>query len=121
MTPASIALVHDSFRKVAPVAGMATDMFYQRLFETAPELRALFPADMREQKRKLVQMLVIAVNGLGDFDMILPALEDLGRRQRSCGMRPAHYDAVGAALLHALRQGLGGDFTPEVEAAWAAA
>jgi hemoglobin-like flavoprotein len=30
----------------------------------------------------------------------------------------AHYDTVGAALIWTLEQGLGDDFTPEVQAAW---
>jgi hemoglobin-like flavoprotein len=50
MTPERIALVQGSFRKVVPIAGLAADIFYDRLFETAPEVRPLFPADMTEQK-----------------------------------------------------------------------
>jgi hemoglobin-like flavoprotein len=118
MTPETIALVQGSFRQVVPIAGTAADLFYDRLFETAPELRPLFPSDLAEQKRKLVQMLAIAVSGLADLDMIEPALRDLGRRHRGYGVTPAHYDAVGAALLWTLAQGLGEAFTPEVEAAW---
>lgn len=119
MTPQTIALVQDSFRKVAPIAGTAADLFYDRLFETAPELRRLFPTDMADQKRKLVYMLSIAVNGLAALDMILPAVQDLGRRHGDYGVTPAHYDAVGSALLWTLAEGLGRDFTPEMEAAWA--
>ncbi|TNC63543.1 globin family protein [Rubellimicrobium roseum] len=119
MTPDKIALVQDSFRKVVPIAGLAADIFYDRLFETTPEVRSLFPADMAEQKGKLVQMLAIAVNGLTKLDEIVPAVEGLGRRHGGYGVTPAHYDAVGAALLHMLGQGLGEAFTPKVEAAWA--
>ena len=121
MTPHSIALVQASFRKVVPIAGVAADLFYDRLFETAPELRALFPTNLSEQKRKLIQMLAVAVNGLGDLDMLEPAVSDLGRRHAGYGVLPSHYTIVGAALLWTLAQGLGADFTPEVEAAWAEA
>ena len=119
MTPHSIALVQDSFRRVVPVAGLAADIFYERLFETAPEVRGLFPADMAEQKKKLIQMLAIAVNGLTRLDEIVPAVRDLGRRHSGYGVTPGHYDAVGAALFHTLGRGLGDAFTPEVERAWA--
>jgi len=37
------------------------------------------------------------------------------------GVRPGHYNTVGAALIWALREGLAEDFTPDVEAAWLAA
>ena len=119
MTPDKIALVQDSFRKVVPIAGTAADLFYARLFETAPELRALFPADMGDQKKKLIQMLAVAVKGLSRLDTILPAVQDLGRRHGRYGVDAWHYDVVGAALLWTLGLGLGEAFTPEVETAWA--
>ena len=51
MTPEQITLVQTSFQKVVPIAGTAADLFYDRLFETAPETRALFPRDMAELRR----------------------------------------------------------------------
>lgn len=119
MTPQQVSLVQDSFRKVVPIAGTAADLFYGRLFETAPEVRPLFPADLSEQKRKLIQMLAVAVNGLSRPEEIVPAVRDLGRRHAGYGVTEGHYAAVGAALLWTLRQGLGEAFTPEVERAWA--
>jgi hemoglobin-like flavoprotein len=119
MTPHQIALVQGSFRKVVPIAGTAADLFYDRLFHIAPEVRPMFPADLSEQKRKLIQMLAVAVGGLSKLEEIVPAVEDLGRRHVGYGVVPAHYGSVGAALLWTLKQGLGADFTPEVEAAWA--
>jgi hemoglobin-like flavoprotein len=119
MTPHKIALVQDSFRHVVPIAATAADLFYARLFETAPELRTLFPADLVEQKRKLIQMLAVAVNGLSRLDEIRPAVQALGRRHGGYGVDASHYAVVGAALLWTLRQGLGDAFTPEVEKAWA--
>lgn len=118
MTPEKIALVQDSFKKVVPIAGPAADIFYDRLFEIAPEVRGLFPEDMTEQKKKLMQMLAIAVNGLTKLDEILPAVQDLGRRHNGYDVTPAHYDKVGEALIFTLDKGLGEAFTPEVKDAW---
>ena len=42
-----------------------------------------------------------------------------GRRHEGYGVRPAHYDTVGAALFKTLEQALSEDFTPQVRAAWA--
>src|SRR5262245_47267086 len=42
MTPARVQLVQDSFKKVAPIAHVAADLFYDRLFVLAPEVRSLF-------------------------------------------------------------------------------
>ena len=118
MTPQQIELVQTSFKKVVPIAGTAADLFYDRLFETAPEVRALFPDDMKEQKVKLMAMLGTAVSSLHKLDEILPAVKALGERHKGYGVTAAHYAPVGAALLWTLEKGLGPDFTPEVKEAW---
>jgi hypothetical protein len=37
MTPEQITLVQNSFKSVAPIASKAADLFYDRLFEIAPD------------------------------------------------------------------------------------
>jgi hemoglobin-like flavoprotein len=121
VTPQQVAQVQATFVKVAPIADQAAALFYGRLFETAPELRALFTGDMKAQGRKLMTAIATVVNGLDDLDAIAPAVCDLAKRHVAYGVRPEHYAPVGAALLWTLEQGLGGDFTPAVSAAWTAA
>jgi hemoglobin-like flavoprotein len=118
VTPQQIELVQSSFKKVVPIAGTAADLFYDRLFEIAPTVRPMFPADLGEQKKKLIGMLATAVNNLHTLETILPAVQDLGRRHKGYGVADDHYTPVGAALLWTLEQGLGADFTPDVKTAW---
>lgn len=118
MTPEQITLVQTSFKSVAPIAPKAADLFYDRLFEIAPEVRSMFPADLAGQKVKLIAMLATAVNNLHQLDVIMSAVRDLGSRHRGYGVTAAHYAPVGAALLWTLEQGLGSAFTPDVRAAW---
>ena len=118
MTPEQVVLVQDSFAKVRPIADTAADLFYGRLFEIAPQVRTMFPDDMREQKKKLMAMLGLAVTNLHKPEMVVPALQTLGRQHVSFGTQAAHYEPVGAALLWTLEQGLGPDFTPAVREAW---
>lgn len=118
MTPEQVKLVQDSFAKVVPIAGTAADLFYDRLFTIAPEVRSLFPSDLTEQKKKLMQMIATAVTNLHQVDKIISAVEDLGRRHVGYGVTAKHYEPVGAALLWTLEQGLGAAFTPPVKAAW---
>ncbi len=120
MTPKQKVLVQRSFLKVAPIAEQAADLFYARLFKLDPALQPLFKGDMKEQGRKLMRMIATAVNGLDRLEELVPAVQDLGRRHVVYGVRPTHYDTVGAALLWTLEQGLGPDFAPEVRDAWAA-
>lgn len=121
MNPHSITLVQDSFQLVIPIADQAMLIFYQKLFEQNPNLSTLFPRaenQMGKQRNKLRDMLVVAVNGLSDLDKLVPVLQNLGKRHVSYGVRTAHYQDVGAALLATLEAGLGAAFTPEVKQAW---
>ena len=57
-----------------PVSETAADLFYNRSFEIDPSTEALFKGDMKEQGRKLMQMITAAVNGLNDLDGLIPAV-----------------------------------------------
>src|SRR3979409_1989267 len=118
MTTDQVTLVQESFAKVAPISETAAVLFYDRLFEIAPAVKAMFPADMTEQRRKLMATLAAVVGGLGNLDSILPAASALATRHVSYGARAEHYPVVGAALLWTLERGLGEAWTPEVASAW---
>ena len=120
MTPSQIELVQDSFSKVAPISEQAAVLFYGRLFEVAPQVRALFPDDMTEQRKKLMATLAVVVNGLTNLEAVLPAASALAKRHVGFGAKPEHYPVVGGALLWTLEKGLGEAWTPEVAAAWTA-
>jgi hemoglobin-like flavoprotein len=117
-TGKDIALVVASFDQIVPIAGLAADLFYARLFEIAPSLRGMFPDDMRDQKRKLFVMMATAVQGLRDLDRLAPQVKSLGARHAGYGVKPAQYEIVGQALLWTLERGLGDAFTPDVQRAW---
>ena len=121
LTANQIVLVQSSFGKVKPIAQDAAAIFYARLFEIAPQVKPMFKGDMVEQGRKLMGMLNIVVNGLNNLDAIVPAAQNLARGHVAYGVQAAHYAFVGSALLYALEQGLGPDFTPEVQQAWTSA
>src|ERR1700750_2195308 len=121
MTPDQVKLVQQSFSKVAPISDKAAVIFYDRLFEVAPSVKAMFPADMTEQRKKLMATLADVVNGLSNLESILPAASALATRHVSYGAKPEHYPDVGGALLWTLEKGLGAAWTPEVASAWTAA
>ena len=121
MTPDQIKLVQTSFAQVAPIAATAADLFYDRLFEISPQVRPMFPEDLREQKKKLMTMLGTVVAGLNNLDTLMPAVRSLGRRHSGYGVKAPHYASVGSALLWTLEKGLGANFSPEVRDAWATA
>ena len=121
MTPEQVQLVQQSFAKVAPISEQAATIFYDRLFEVAPSVRAMFPDDMAEQRKKLMATLAVVVGGLSHIEAVLPAASALAKRHVSYGAKPEHYPVVGGALLFTLENGLGDGWTPPVAAAWTAA
>jgi nitric oxide dioxygenase len=121
MTPEQVTLVQQSFGKVAPIADQAAVMFYDRLFEVAPQVKAMFPADMTEQRKKLMVTLAVVVNGLSNLESILPAAAALAQRHVAYGAKAEHYPVVGSALLWTLEKGLGDGWTPDIASAWTAA
>lgn len=121
MTPRQIQLVRETFAAVEPIADTAATIFYRRLFDLDPDLRALFPSDLTAQRRNLMQTLTVVVRNLDRLEGIVPAVEALGRRHAGYRVRADDYETVGAALLDTLEEGLADAFTPEVRAAWTAA
>ena len=118
MNPTQIKLVQDSFAKVAPISEQAAAIFYDRLFEVAPAVKPMFPADLTEQRKKLMATLAVVVNGLGNLPSVLPAASALAKRHVGYGAKAEHYPVVGSALLWTLKKGLGEAWTPDVAAAW---
>ena len=121
MNPTQIKLVQDSFAKVAPISEQAAVLFYGRLFEVAPSVRAIFPDDMTEQRKKLMATLAVVVGGLSNLEAVLPTASALAKRHVNYGAKPEHYPVVGGALLWTLEKGLGDAWTPELAEAWTAA
>jgi nitric oxide dioxygenase len=113
-----VALVQSTWSMVVPIADVAATLFYDKLFALDPSLRALFPADLTEQKKKLMATIGFAVGALTKPEALLPAVQDLGRRHVGYGVTEAHYATVGSALLDTLAAGLGEAFTPEAKTAW---
>ena len=119
MSPENKTLVKSTWAMVVPIADVAATLFYDRLFTLDASLQPLFGnTDMAEQRRKLMQALAAVVNGLDNLEPLIPVLENLGRSHSRYGVKDAHYETVGAALLWTLEQGLGEAWTPAAKAAW---
>jgi hemoglobin-like flavoprotein len=120
MTPRQIELVQSTWSQITSDTAHVAEVFYDRLFELDSSLLPMFPPDMKEQRRALMEMLHIVVNGLYCFEELLLDFEALGRRHVGYGVAESHYELVRKAMLRMLAEELGDRFTPEVAAAWAA-
>ena len=106
MTATQIALVQRSFEQVRPILEPAALLFYERLFELDPSLRALFRNSREAQAQMLAQALSVVVKGLERPAQIRGAVEALGRRHAGYGVRREHYATGRGAHLDA-RAGAG--------------
>ncbi len=121
MNESQIDMIQASFKKVVPIADVAADIFYTRLFEIAPEVKPMFKGDLKDQGKKLMTTLGVVVNGLKSLDKIVPVAQQLAVKHIDYGVKAEHYEPVGAALIYTLEKGLGDEFTPELKDAWVAA
>jgi hemoglobin-like flavoprotein len=122
MFPETKHILKTTWAELVPISDAAATLFYDRLFMLDPSLKPLFAnADMKEQRRKLMQAITAVINGVDHLDALVPTLENLGRNHARYGVVDRHYDTVGAALLWTLEQGLKDDWTPAAKSAWTAA
>jgi nitric oxide dioxygenase len=101
-------------------AEAAGKIFYERLFEVAPEVKNLFQGDIRFQSRKLMNMVTLIVTKLDKLDEIMDDVKSLASRHSRYGAEPAHYKIVGECLLWTLEKGHGDKWNDELREAWAA-
>jgi hemoglobin-like flavoprotein len=118
MNEHEIRLIQTSFEAARPRANELGELFYGRLFQQHPELRPMFPTDIKPQAKKLVGVLAIVVASLDRLGEILPVVQGLGRNHGAYGVKPHHYDQVGATLIWTLDQMMGDLFTSDVRQAW---
>ena len=111
-------LIRDSFALVKEAPQAIVMLFYGRLFDMDPSLRALFKIDMKLQSKKLADTLAAVVDAAEQLDALVPTLRQLGRTHATYGVLPEHYETVRQALLWALGQALQEDFDNETRAAW---
>lgn len=116
-----IALLRESFRLLRPEEQAASERFYERLFEIAPEVRPMFPADMSEQGMKFMSTLGVILDHLDRPQELEPYLDNLAKGHAAYGVRPEHFPPMGQALIETMRETLGERFPEGADAAWRAA
>ena len=119
VTTMDIELIKKSWLNVKKIKPeVLGDVFYTKLFYDHPQLRRMFPQEMEEQNKKLIDMLNIIIGRLEDLDQLKDEITAVAKRHVDYGVKAEHYDMVGASLLWTLQKALGKDWTEEVKTAW---
>ena len=118
----NVQLLRESFEIVVERSPNLTHRFYEILFERYPQTQQMFPAGRRaSQEGMLTNALVAVMDHLEDAPWLTGTLHALGAKHVSYGVTDEMYGWVGDALLRTLAEVAGNDWSPELEAAWAAA
>ena len=104
---------------MVPKTDELADKFYAHLFDRHPQIRALFPEDMTEQKKNLIGALVLVVENLRRPDALGKALSDLAIRHIGYGVVRQQYPIVGEILLETLAEVVGDAWNDQLHEVWA--
>jgi nitric oxide dioxygenase len=133
MTPRQIRLLQRSFALIQPIADRIGLTFYDRLFERAPEVRAMFKNDIVLQQRKLMNffgefvklhlrsLLTLPVRAASNPEVSIPGIVALAQRHVEYGVVPDHFVAAKEALFWSFSQHLQDKLDGETMRAWSAA
>ena len=115
-----VQLVQSTFEQLRPQVEAVATLFYDRLFAIEPTTTHLFHGDQQKQRLMVMSALGLVLTNLDRPEILMPLVQGMGTRHAGYGVTRAQYTSLGEALLWTLEQGLGADFTPEVQAAWVA-
>ena len=119
MTTQQVLHVKSTWAMVASLDTVTVGgLFYNRLFEIAPEVRPMFRAPIPEQSKKLFTMIGYVIYKLDKLEDIIDEVAKLAERHVQYGVKAEHYNVVAEALLWTLEQGLGEHWTEDVKEAW---
>jgi len=113
-----IEAVQRTFEMIIPIADTFALMFYNRFFNKEKEARQLFQSDMSGQREKVMEMLALAVRSLDVPEEIIQELGALGLRHVTYRVQPGHYTSMNEAIIWALAESLGDQFTDSMRQAW---
>jgi hemoglobin-like flavoprotein len=119
MTPEEIKIVKRTWKILMGIdPKIIGDAFYAKLFADHPSLRKMFPSEMNKQYIKLVDMLSSIIMSLDHLESVSSDIVAMSKGHTGYGVKPAHYDMVGSALMWTLQKGLGGEWNQDTEKAW---
>ena len=95
-----------------------SEIFYDKVFEKAPQVRSLFRNNMRDQGRLLTHMLSGIVYSLSRPEHLVMGLKRLGKNHDRYGVKEDHYPVIKEVMLETIPEVLGDFFTPRINEAW---
>ncbi len=110
--------VRETWAEVEPRVDEIAGWFAALLCSLAPETRALFPAQIVPPARRLLRSLVLPMSTVDRPEELRVMVEPLVREHRALGLDATQYEALGVALVGAMRRFGGTAWDAAVEHTW---
>jgi hemoglobin-like flavoprotein len=118
MNRESVARVQRSHAALSARHADLTSRFYELLFAADPVVRRLFPDDLTRQRAHFDAALALVVRNLDDVEVLAASLRELGVQHLHWGAQPRHYFSVQEALVTALKELSGDDWSAALDQDW---
>lgn len=113
-----IERLEKSFNLLAPRGPELVDRFYAHLFSKHPAVRLMFPADMSEQKKKLLASLALVMENIRNAQKLEEPLHDKGRRHVGYGTNSEHYPVFRDTLVSVMADMAGEAWNDQLSTDW---
>jgi hemoglobin-like flavoprotein len=121
LTDVELNLLRDSYELAIERDDDFPRLFYDILFYRHPEVEQLFVRNTLNAQRLMVgQTLVAIVEHLDNDAWLAEHVRSLGRGHVEYGVTPEMYDWMGEAMIEAVAERCGADWTPAHDRAWRA-
>lgn len=111
--------LRESFKRISGDGLAMAEALYKKLFETSPEIQALFDGvDLPNQRRMLIGSLHYIVMNYERHGVLNRTLRRLGERHVGYGAKEEHYPIFEDCLIRAMAQISGSDWNDDLEALW---
>ena len=112
----------DAVKASTPLIGAnaekITTRMYEILFSKYPETKPLFTNAQGDQHKKLAGAIAAFATNIDRLDALSGAVEKMATTHVATNVKPEHYPMVGDALVNAMADVLGDDFSDEYKVAW---
>ncbi len=115
----AVSLVLASYARLEDRLRAGAIAFYEYVFDAAPALRSRFPRDDADQRQIALSFVGFVMANLCSPQHLFPLLEHMAQRGFARGTSAESFDAIGRALLAALRELEGPNWTVDTAHGWA--
>lgn len=118
LSTTTIQIVKETTPIIGANAEKITSRMYEILFSKYPETKPLFNNAQSDQHKKLAGAIAAFATNIDNLGALSNAVEKMAVMHVATNVKPMHYPMVGDALLTAMQDILGDDFTDQAKEAW---